>query len=68
MLLRNLLVLFRYTLVITISNVLTSIFAGFVIFAYMGYLAYITGQQVQNVVSEGKEFCSMHFSKNQFNM
>jgi solute carrier family 6 amino acid transporter-like protein 5/7/9/14 len=46
---------FRYTLVITISNVLTSIFAGFVIFAYLGYLAYITGQQVQNVVSEGKE-------------
>jgi hypothetical protein len=42
--------------VITITNVLTSIFAGFVIFAYLGYLSYITGQEVRDVVSEGGYF------------
>ncbi|CAF1020392.1 unnamed protein product [Rotaria sp. Silwood1] len=41
------------TLVISITNVLTSIFAGFVIFAYLGYLSYMTGQEVKDVVSEG---------------
>jgi SNF family Na+-dependent transporter len=40
---------------------LTSIFAGFVIFAYLGYLAYITGQNVQDVVSEGKEIFKYFF-------
>ena len=44
---------FSNTLVVTIANVLTSIFAGFVIFAYLGYLSYITGQGVEDVVSEG---------------
>ena len=39
---------------VSIANVLTSIFAGFVIFAYLGYLSYITGQEVEDVVSEGK--------------
>ena len=46
--------LFRNTLIVSIANVLTSIFAGFVIFAYLGYLSYITGQEVGDVVSEGK--------------
>ena len=45
---------FRYTFVISLANVLTSVFAGFVIFAYLGYLSYITGQTVENVVSEGE--------------
>ena len=49
----SLFVCFSNTLVITIANVLTSIFAGFVIFAYLGYLSYITGQDVADVVSEG---------------
>jgi hypothetical protein len=39
---------------VSLANVLTSIFAGFVIFAYLGYLSYITGQDVENVVSEGE--------------
>jgi hypothetical protein len=47
-------IVFRNTFVITIANVLTSIFAGFVIFAYLGYLSYITGQNVDDVVSEGR--------------
>ncbi|CAF4977823.1 unnamed protein product, partial [Rotaria sp. Silwood1] len=41
------------TLVVSIANVITSIFAGFVMFAYLGYLAHITGQNVKDVVSEG---------------
>ena len=45
---------FRNTLIISLANALTSIFAGFVIFAYLGYLSYITGQNVSDVVSEGK--------------
>jgi hypothetical protein len=45
---------FRNTFLISLANVLTSIFAGFVIFAYLGYLAYITGQGVEDVVSQGK--------------
>ncbi|CAF1181269.1 unnamed protein product [Adineta steineri] len=41
------------TITVCLANILTSIFAGFVIFAYLGYLSYITGQDVENVVSEG---------------
>ena len=32
---------------------MTSIFAGFVVFPYIGYLAYITHQEVKDVVSSG---------------
>lgn len=55
---------YRNTFIITTANVLTSIFAGFVIFAYLGYLAYITGQNVSDVVSEGKTdwFFLLYFS------
>lgn len=38
---------------ITISNGLTAIFAGFVVFAYIGYLSKLTEQPVQDVVSSG---------------
>ena len=44
---------YRDTLVITLSNSMTSIFAGFVVFPYIGYLAYITHQEVKDVVSSG---------------
>ncbi|CAF0879596.1 unnamed protein product [Adineta ricciae] len=44
---------FGNSFIVSIANVLTSIFAGFVIFAYLGYLSYITGQNVESVVSEG---------------
>lgn len=43
----------RDSLVITISNGLTAIFAGFVVFAYIGYLSKLTEQPVQDVVSSG---------------
>jgi solute carrier family 6 (neurotransmitter transporter, glycine) member 5/9 len=43
----------RDTFVITLSNSATSIFAGFVVFAYIGHLGHITQQEIKNVVSEG---------------
>jgi solute carrier family 6 amino acid transporter-like protein 5/7/9/14 len=43
----------RDTFVITISNALTAIFAGFVVFSYIGYLAHLTQQEVSDVVSSG---------------
>ena len=35
-------------------NCLTSFFAGFVIFAYMGYLSKVTGQDIGNIVQAGQ--------------
>ena len=45
--------LLRDAFVITISNALTAIFAGFVVFSYIGYLAHVTSQEVKDVVSSG---------------
>ncbi|XP_072015113.1 sodium- and chloride-dependent glycine transporter 1-like [Amphiura filiformis] len=44
---------YRDTLVIAIMNSLTSIFAGFVIFSIIGFMAESTGKDVENVVSQG---------------
>lgn len=44
---------FKDTFIITISNSLTAIFAGFVVFGFIGYISFITHQPVQNVVSSG---------------
>ena len=38
---------------ISIANALTSVFAGFVVFAYMGNLAYETKQDINNVIQQG---------------
>ena len=43
----------RDTFVVTLSNAATAIFAGFVVFAYIGYLANLTQQEVADVVSSG---------------
>ena len=43
----------RDTFIITISNALTAIFAGFVVFAYIGYLSVLTQQSVDEVISSG---------------
>jgi len=38
---------------IPIINWLTSFFAGFVIFAYMGYLSFVTGQDIKTIATAG---------------
>jgi solute carrier family 6 (neurotransmitter transporter, glycine) member 5/9 len=43
----------RDTLVVSICNAATSIFAGFVVFSYIGHLAYKTNQLVADTVSSG---------------
>ncbi|XP_055936488.1 sodium- and chloride-dependent glycine transporter 1-like isoform X3 [Argiope bruennichi] len=44
---------YKDSLIVSISNVLTSIFAGFVIFSVIGYLAHELNVEVGKVVDEG---------------
>lgn len=44
----------RTAIIIPIANCLTSFFAGFVIFAYMGYLSEITGQDISDFIQAGQ--------------
>ena len=44
----------RDTLIVAIGNCLTSFFAGFVIFSFLGFLAKETGQTVEDVVQSGQ--------------
>ncbi|GFY49748.1 sodium- and chloride-dependent glycine transporter 2 [Trichonephila inaurata madagascariensis] len=44
---------YKDSLIVSISNVLTSIFAGFVIFSVIGYLAHELNVKVDRVVDEG---------------
>ncbi|XP_064634434.1 sodium- and chloride-dependent glycine transporter 1-like isoform X2 [Lineus longissimus] len=44
---------FKDTLIVAISNITTSIFAGFVIFSIVGYLAQELGKDVGDVVDQG---------------
>jgi solute carrier family 6 amino acid transporter-like protein 5/7/9/14 len=43
----------RDTLIVTIGNCLTSFFAGFVIFSYLGFLAHQRGVAVEDVTESG---------------
>ena len=43
----------RDAILIPVANCLTSFFAGFVIFSYMGYLSKITGQDIDNIIQAG---------------
>ena len=44
----------RDTFILSISNFLTCILAGFVVFAYMGFLAKQTGLEIDKVVQAGQ--------------
>ncbi|CAF0889150.1 unnamed protein product [Brachionus calyciflorus] len=44
----------RDAIIVSLSNCLTSVFAGFVIFSYMGYLSHVTGQSIDQVVQAGQ--------------
>ena len=46
--------IFRDSLIISLVNCGTSVFAGFVIFATVGYMAHAQGKSVEEVASEGK--------------
>ncbi|KAI3387419.1 hypothetical protein SNEBB_000950 [Seison nebaliae] len=45
----------RDTMIVSLGNCLTSIFAGFVIFSYIGHLSSISGLPVDRVVKGGSE-------------
>jgi hypothetical protein len=44
----------RDAIIVSISNVLTSLFSGFVVFAYLGHLALNTGLHIDKVVQAGR--------------
>jgi len=43
----------RDTMVVVLANSATSIFAGFTIFSFLGYMAYVLGVDVDDVASDG---------------
>lgn len=43
----------RDTLIVTLGNCLTSLFAGFVVFSFLGHLSHITGTPVESVAETG---------------
>ncbi|RNA14741.1 sodium- and chloride-dependent neutral and basic amino acid transporter B(0+) [Brachionus plicatilis] len=44
----------RDSIVVSISNCLTSVFAGFVVFSFIGYLSHVTGQDINDVIQAGQ--------------
>ena len=57
--------LYRDALLVAIINCSTSIFAGFVIFSVIGYMAKITGEDIANVVDSGRSsfYCIAHLDR-----
>lgn len=45
---------YRDTLIVAFGNIGTSLFAGFVIFAIIGYLAKELGENIEDVVEQGR--------------
>ncbi|CAF0729098.1 unnamed protein product [Brachionus calyciflorus] len=44
----------RDSILVSIANCATSVFAGFVVFSYIGYLSKITGEDIDQVVQAGQ--------------
>ncbi|RNA14740.1 sodium- and chloride-dependent glycine transporter 1-like [Brachionus plicatilis] len=44
----------RDAIFVTVSNCITSIFAGFVVFAFIGYLSFKTGREINDVIQAGQ--------------
>ena len=47
---------FRDTLVVAVINGATSIFAGFVVFSFLGYLSYELEEPIEDVATSGSYF------------
>ena len=45
----------RDAILIPVINFSTSLFAGFVIFAYMGNLSHLTGQDINDIIKAGEK-------------
>ena len=50
---------YRDTYIVCIGDCLTSVFAGFVIFAIIGYMAHDLGMPIDKVASEGKTYITV---------
>ena len=44
----------RDTIIVTLGNCLTSVFAGIVIFSFIGFMAAEMNTEVENVVDKGR--------------
>ena len=53
----------RNAILVSLTNCIISIFAGFVVFAYMGHLAYLTGKNIETIVQAGKQGLSIQTEK-----
>lgn len=45
---------FRDAIIIAVGDTIISIFAGIVIFAFIGYMAEVMGEDITNVVTTGR--------------
>jgi hypothetical protein len=46
--------LFRDALILPALDAVTSVFAGFVIFVYLGYMAHVNNTTVDKVIAQGQ--------------
>jgi len=44
----------KNAILVSLTNCIISIFAGFVVFAYMGHLAFLTGKNIETIVQAGQ--------------